>query len=52
MDAAKVARVGYRAALKGRRSATPGLVNRLISILPPCLPSRLTAAVVYKVHNG
>ncbi len=52
MDAAIVARVGYRAALKGRRSATPGLVNRLMSIVSPCLPSALTAKIVARIHSG
>lgn len=51
MDARQVALVGYRAAIKGRRSATPGFMNRLISLVSPSLPSRLTASIVARIHQ-
>jgi uncharacterized protein len=50
MDPQQVALVGYRAAMSGSTSATPGLVNRIISVVSPCLPSRLTAGVVARIH--
>jgi short-subunit dehydrogenase len=52
MDAREVAMAGYRAALRGRRSVTPGLMNQLISLFSPCLPSRLTASIVAKIHES
>ncbi len=52
MDAAFVAEVGYRAAMKGRRSATPGLVNKLISLVSSSLPSAFTGKMVAKIHAG
>lgn len=52
MDARKVAQAGYRAAMEGRSSVTPGLVNKLMSLVSPCLPSALTARAVRRIHAG
>ncbi len=51
MDARRVAEAGYRGMLRGKRVVIPGLVNRLIAAVSPCLPSALTAGVVRAIHR-
>ncbi len=50
MDARKVAEVGYRATMKGRRVAIPGWSNKLICAVVKRVPPRLPARMVKKVH--
>jgi hypothetical protein len=51
MTSAKaVAELGYRATMRGQRVAIPGLMNRIMARVSPCLPSRWTSAIVKKVH--
>ena len=49
-SAREVAEVGYRATMRGQRVAIPGLMNRIMARVSPCLPSRWTSAIVKKVH--
>jgi uncharacterized protein len=49
-DPAAVARAGYKAMMRGKRVVVPGMTNRFFSIVSPCLPSRVTAAIVRKIH--
>jgi short-subunit dehydrogenase len=51
-SARKVAELGYRATMRGRRVAIPGLMNRVMARVSPCLPSRWTSAIVKKVHEA
>ncbi len=50
-DPRTVARAGYLAAMRGKRSVTPGFMNRLVSLVSPVLPSRLTAGIVARIHR-
>src|SRR5260221_4982575 len=52
MDARRVAEIGYRALMRGKRVAIPGLMNRVIAMLSPCVPARLTAGIVRRMHEG
>lgn len=52
MDARRVAQIGYRAMLKGKRVAIPGVMNRILASVSPCLPSWLTARAVQNIHSG
>jgi uncharacterized protein len=51
-SARRVAELGYRATMRGQRVAIPGLMNRIMARVSPCLPSRWTSAIVRKVHAG
>jgi len=51
-SARTVAELGYRATMRGQRVAIPGLMNRIMARVSPCLPSRWTSAIVRKVHEG
>jgi hypothetical protein len=50
MDAAAVARAGYRGLLRGQRVVIPGWANKIMARLSPCFPSALTAAIVRRIH--
>jgi short-subunit dehydrogenase len=52
MPADRVARIGYRALMKGKPIATAGLLNQASSSLAKCLPSRFTARIVRKMNGG
>jgi short-subunit dehydrogenase len=52
MEARLVALQGYRGMMQGKRVVVPGLLNRLMSILSPCVPSRLTSGIVRRIHEG
>ena len=41
----RVAEMGYRAMLAGKRTVIPGVQNRLTAVLAPRLPRRLVLAV-------
>jgi len=51
MSAAKVARTGYRALLRGQRIAVPGLLNKLFIFLIRFLPRRCVTRVVYYLQK-
>jgi len=51
MEAAAVARVGYRAMRRGARLAVPGLLNRLAVFSVRLGPRRLATAVVHEVNR-
>jgi len=51
MAARAVAEVGYRAAMKGKRVAIPGAMNRVGAFFARRAPWRLTSAIVRKVHE-
>ncbi|HWH69021.1 MAG TPA: SDR family oxidoreductase [Candidatus Sulfotelmatobacter sp.] len=50
-DARRVAEAGYRGMLRGKRVVIPGLMNRLMAAISPCLPSALTAGIVRRIHE-
>jgi short-subunit dehydrogenase len=52
MDPRRVAEAGFNAMLRGRRMAVPGLVNRLVAAISPCLPVAWTMPIVRRVHQG
>lgn len=52
MDAREVARAGYRAAMAGKRSVTPGWMNRVMAAVSPALPSALTSSIVRWLHRS
>lgn len=52
MPADAVARIGYRALMKGEVIATAGLLNQVSSSIAKCLPSRFTARIVKKLNGG
>jgi short-subunit dehydrogenase len=51
MDAGKVARIGYRGLMKGKRIVIPGVLNKAASTLAKWLPATVTAKVVRKVNG-
>jgi len=52
MSAGKVAEIGYRGLMKGKRVVIPGTFNRIASALAKRAPVRLTAGVVRRLHQG
>jgi short-subunit dehydrogenase len=52
MDARKVAELGYRGMLKGKRVVIPGAVNQVASFFAKRVPPRLTTAIVRRLHTG
>ena len=50
MDAHRVAELGYRGLMKGRRVVIPGLMNKVASFFAKRMPPRLTSAVVKRIH--
>ena len=50
MDPVRVAELGYRGLMKGRRVVIPGLLNKITSFMAKRLPPRLTTAVVRRIH--
>ena len=50
MDARTVAEIGYRGCLRGKRVVIPGLLNRIGSFLAKLAPTRLTTAIVLRIH--
>jgi short-subunit dehydrogenase len=51
MDAAKVARIGYRGLMNGKRVVIPGLLNKLAAAISKRMPDRVTAYFVRKLHK-
>ncbi len=51
MDAGKVAQIGYRGLMKGKRIVIPGVLNKVASTLAKWLPATVTAKVVRKVNG-
>jgi len=51
MDADKVARIGYRGLMRGKRIVIPGLLNKITSALAKAAPTRLTARAVRKINE-
>lgn len=52
MDSATVARIGYRAMLKGRRLIVPGISNKLLTQGTRLVPRKLSAAIVRWVQES
>ncbi len=50
MDAGKVAELGYRGTVSGRRVVIPGLLNQVASFFARRMPPRLTSAIVRRIH--
>lgn len=51
MDARRVAEIGYRGLMKGKRIVIPGSVNRLASLLARLSPTGLAMKVVRRIHQ-
>jgi uncharacterized protein len=51
-DAASVARIGYRAMMRGRRSVVPGLANRIGAQAYRVLPRRWLTAIVRRLQQS
>jgi short-subunit dehydrogenase len=51
MEAAPVARIGYRALMAGKPNITAGLLNKLSSSIAKALPTRLTSAIAGKLNQ-
>ena len=51
MDAGKVARIGYRALMRGRRVVVPGAMNKVAGALARRLPATFTARMVRKING-
>lgn len=51
MSSRKVAQIGYRALMKGKRVVIPGLSNRLGTLAPRVLPRTLVAKVVKNLQS-
>lgn len=52
MDARKVAQLGYRGMLQGKRVVIPGVLNQVASFFAKRVPPRLTTAIVRRLHTG
>jgi short-subunit dehydrogenase len=50
MEAETVARIGYRALMKGKHIVIPGMVNKITSLLANWAPTRLTAKAVKRLN--
>lgn len=50
-SAAEVARVGYKAMLKGKTVVVPGFMNTLSSITPRFLPRPVVSNLIYNIHK-
>jgi hypothetical protein len=51
MSSRKVAEIGYRALMKGKRVVVPGLSNRIGTLVPRFLPRALVAKVVKSLQS-
>lgn len=51
MDPDKVAEIGFRGLMRGRRIVIPGLMNKLGVLSSKFLPRRLILGVIYFLHN-
>jgi short-subunit dehydrogenase len=51
MDSARVAQVGYRAMLRGRRVVIPGLQNKLLAQSVRVTPRRMVTTIVRKLQE-
>lgn len=51
MEAAEVARVGYRGLLAGKAVVIPGLRNRLIALFVKLIPRSIATRLVRMIHN-
>lgn len=52
LEAREVAQAGFEGLMKGKRVIIPGFMNRLMAALVKCVPPRIPARVVRKVHEG
>jgi uncharacterized protein len=51
MDAAVVARTGFRGMTRGKRVVIPGVLNKVMSTLANFVPTRLTTKIVRKING-
>jgi len=51
MDARKVAELGYRGLMRGKRVVIPGVTNKVASTLVKFAPTRWSANAVRKIHE-
>jgi short-subunit dehydrogenase len=51
MDARKVAELGYRGMMQGKRVVIPGAVNKVASFFAKRVPPHLTTAIVRRLHT-
>lgn len=51
MSARRVAEVGFRGMIQGKRVVIPGLMNRIASFFAKRSPARLTSMVVRRIHR-
>jgi short-subunit dehydrogenase len=51
MDARTVAEIGYRALMKGKRVAVPGISNQIAAFAPQLLPRRLVTRASKKLMS-
>ena len=49
--ASKVAEYGYKAMMRGKTLAIPGVTNKILSFLPRILPRKIATAVVRKIQE-
>lgn len=52
MSAEKVAKIGYRGLMKGKRIVIPGIMNKITSTIARCLPAPTTARIVRKINSS
>jgi uncharacterized protein len=52
MSSADVARIGYKAMMRGKRLVTTGVSNKLLGVTAKVLPRRWTAAVAGKMNGN
>jgi short-subunit dehydrogenase len=52
MNAGTVARIAYRATMKGKAIVSTGLINKLSSSVAKALPARMTAKIVRKINRA
>lgn len=52
MDAASVARIGYRGLMRGDPVVVPGLRNRVLVLAVRCAPRRMVSAVVRRLNES
>jgi len=49
--ASKVAEYGYKAMMRGKTLAIPGVTNKILSFLPRILPRKIATAIVRKIQE-
>lgn len=51
MDARKVAEIGFRGLMQGKRVVIPGIANKIASALARRAPTGLTSAIIARMHR-